>query len=527
MASALEELLGRVKALPPEARKSLKKDAIEATQHMCWVPNIGPQTDAYFCEADELFYGGEAGGGKSDLLIGLGLTAHQSSLILRRVNKDAKKLAKRCFKAAGGIKKGARFNGTDLIVTSSDKRETEFGGLQFEDDKERHKGRDHDLKGWDEICDFTESQYVFVNGWNRSAVDGQRSRIVATGNPPTRPEGFWVLKRWGAWLDKNHPRPAKPGELRWYAVDDLGNDIEVEGRGPHDLPNCRQPVLARSRTFLRSRVTDNPDLIRQGYQAALDQLPAHLRSAYRDGNFSATIQDDDWQVIPTGWIEAAQQRWVDKIPAQVPMTAMAVDVAPSGGDQRVICWRYDGWFAPFNAERVVDKTGRLTASEVVKHRRDRCPVIVDLGGGWGGDALVAMKDNGIDCFPFNGVNASAARTRDGKWGFRNKRAEVTWRFREALDPSQEGGSVVALPPDPELKADLAAYRYEETTGGILIEDKQKMKDRLGRSPDRGDAAIMCLAEGQNAVSRMARRARDGGGPAVNVGFSKQKAGRLR
>jgi hypothetical protein len=40
------------------------------------VPNVGPQTEAYFCEADELFYGGQAGGGKTDLLIGLALTAH-------------------------------------------------------------------------------------------------------------------------------------------------------------------------------------------------------------------------------------------------------------------------------------------------------------------------------------------------------------------------------------------------------------------------------------------------------------------
>lgn len=472
---------------------------------MPWVPNPGPQTAAYFCEADEAFYGGEAGGGKSDLLVGLGLTAHRSSLILRRNKGDAKKLAKRARATAGP---GYSFNGQDFILTTADGRELEFGGLQFEDDKERHKGRDHDLKAWDEISDFTESQYVFVNGWNRSAKEGQRSRIVATGNPPTRPEGFWVLRRWGAWLDHNHPNPAKPGELRWYAVDDLGNDIEVEGPGPHELPNCRQPVLARSRTFIRSRVTDNPDLVRSGYQATLDQLPAHLRSAYRDGNFAATINDDDWQAIPTSWIEAAQQRWENKIPPRSRMTAMAVDVAPSGGDKRVICWRYDGWFAPLQAERVVDKTGRLTASEVVKHRRDRCPVIVDMGGGWGGDALLAMKDNGIDCFAFNGVVVSNARTRDGKWKFRNKRAEAVWRFREALDPSQEGGSVVCLPTDPELKADLAAYRYEETIGGILIEDKEDMKKRLGRSPDKGDAAIMCLSEGHKVVQRMGQKGKD-------------------
>ena len=55
--------------------------------------------------------------------------------------------------------------------------------------------------------------------------------------------------------------------------------------------------------------------------------------------------------------------------------------------------------------------------------------------------------------------------------FANKRAEAWWRFREALDPDQEGGSVIALPPDPQLRADLAAPVYEVGPRGILIESK--------------------------------------------------------
>lgn len=511
---ALEELLERVTQLPPVKRESLERDALKATAAYAWVPNTGPQTEAYFCEADETFYGGQAGGGKSDLLIGLGCTAHLDSLILRRLSGDAKSLAKRARKVAP---RKSSYNGQDKILVLPDGRSIEFGGLQLEDDKERHKGRARDLYGFDEICDFTESQYTFVIGWNRSAVPGQRCRVVATGNPPTRPEGFWVLRRWGAWLDPNHPRPAKPGEIRWYTTDDLGNEVEVDGRGPHVIENCAKPVYARSRTFIPSKVTDNPDLVRSGYQAQLDALPPELRAAYRDGNFQAEIRDDDWQAIPSAWIEAAQQRWENKIPSRGGMTAMAVDVAPGGGDKRVLSWRYGPWFAPLEAERVVDKTGRLTAAEVVKHRRDRCPVVVDMGGGWGGDALIALKDNGIEVVAFNGVVKSHARTRDGKKQFVNKRAEAVWRFREALDPSQEGGSAVALPPDPELKADLASYRWEDTASGILIEPKEDQKKRIGRSPDKGDAVIMCLSEGQRAVDRAARAGRGGTPMTANLG----------
>ena len=53
--------------------------ARERTAQFAWVPNPGPQTDAYFSPADELFYGGQSGGGKTDLGLGLALTAHRRS----------------------------------------------------------------------------------------------------------------------------------------------------------------------------------------------------------------------------------------------------------------------------------------------------------------------------------------------------------------------------------------------------------------------------------------------------------------
>jgi len=517
----LDEVLERYGALPAAKQAALAKMALEATAHLPWVPNLGPQREAYYCEADELFYGGEAGGGKTDLIIGLGLTAHSNSLVLRRVNDDVKDLALRARELAGS---GHGYNGQDRILRLGE-RAIKFGGCQFEADKERYKGRPRDLYGFDEIADFTFGQYKFITAWNRSTRPRQRCRVVATGNPPTKPEGLWLIQYWAAWLDPLHPRPAKPGELRWYIRGADDEDVEVEGRGPHTVDWERKPVLAKSRTFIRSGLADNPDLASTDYAAMLDSLQGPLRKAYRDGDFASVIEDDAWQVIPTAWIEAAMQRWTPGIPKGSPMTAMAVDVAPGGGDQRVICWRYDAWFAPFDAKREVDRTGRSTAGDVVKHRRDRCPVVVDLGGGWGGDAVIAMKDNGIEVVAFNGVAASMARTRDGKKKFRNRRAEVVWRMREELDPSQEGGSAIALPNDPELKADLASYRWDDTAGGILLEDKEKQKERIGRSPDKGDAACMCLVEGQRAVEKGRReRSRGNRGLRVNLGYGALKRG---
>ena len=72
---------------------------------------------------------------------------------------------------------------------------------------------------------------------------------------------------------------------------------------------------------------------------------------------------------------------------------------------------------------------------------------------------------------FNGANSSLAKTRDGQLAFFNRRAEAWWRMREELDPGQDSGAILALPPDASVKADLAAPRWELTARGIKIEDK--------------------------------------------------------
>ena len=76
------------------------------------------------------------------------------------------------------------------------------------------------------------------------------------------------------------------------------------------------------------------------------------------------------------------------------------------------------------------------------------------------------------------------------FGFFETRSQVIWQFREALDPNQDGGSPIALPNDQALMADLTAPTFEVGSRGIKVETKEEIVRRLGRSPDRGDAAVM-------------------------------------
>ena len=521
---ALDEILARLGALPEDEQKAVVADAFAATQGAKFIPNPGPQQDAWFSKADELFYGGAAGAGKSALLAGLAVEAHTKSIIFRREYPQIRGLVDEVARIVG-TREG--YNGQDRVWKLGADKVLEFGSVQHEDDKEKYQGRAHDFKGFDEITAFTESQYRFLIGWARSTKDGQRVRVVCAGNPPMTAEGAWVIKYWGPWLDPTHPRPAKPGELRWFTTID-GKDVEVDGPGPHHIDG--RVVTARSRTFIPGKLEDNPELLNSGYAATLEAMPEPMRTMLREGRFDVAAKDDAFQLIPTRWIMEAQSRWTERPPAGVMMTAIGFDPAGGGSDQAVIAHRYGGWYGPLIAVDGPDTAdGSSMAALVMKHRRDNAPVVVDMGGGYGGAVSMRFDDNSVPHVKFNGASASDARSKDGTLSFRNKRAEAWWRFFEELSPDQPGGSVIALPPDPELRADLAAPRWTMGPAGILIESKDDLRKRLGRSPGKGDAVVMALAMGEQAVKRQAKRGAFGQMPQVNIGHSalKQKYGGRR
>jgi hypothetical protein len=496
MIRKLAEMLGKQS---PEANKAFKEKIIKATGHRVWLPTPGPQLLAVECEADEVFFGGSAGGSKTQTLIGLSLTKHQRSLILRRTNKEASKLNDE-IAAILGSREG--FNGQESVWRLVDGRTIDIGGCQFEDDKQKWKGIAHDGIFFDELPDFTETQFRFIITWNRTALPNQRCRVVAAGNPPITPGGLWVIQYWAPWLDKNHPNPALPGELRWFTTIG-GKDTEVDGRGPHLIDG--EWIEARSRTFIPATLKGNVFLDGKGYDAVLAALPEELRRAYRDGRFDAVLQDDEKQVIPSAWIADAQQRWRDKggnPPYGSHQSCIAVDVAQGGSDQTVLVWRSDAHYAsPIIVPGSETPTGKEVAALVVKHRENPfCPVVIDVGGGYGGAAVERLKSNGIEPTRFNGADASNKTSNDGaKLKFHNRRAEAFWRFREALRPDQPGGSPILLPDDPQVRADLAAPHWDLGHHGIIIESKDAIRSRLGRSCDVGDAIVMAWSTGQGAI----------------------------
>lgn len=486
------EIRELVPYLTPEERAELDRLLVGATT---WASLSGPQRLAYHSEADVLFYGGAAGGGKTDLLLGLARLEHHRSIIFRRVFPSLRAVIDRSREiyAPDGTNLHD-FNESLHRWKFSDGRSVRFGSIQHEANVTDWQGQPHDFYGFDELPEFTEYQFRFVTGWNRSTRKGQRCRVVATGNPPTTSEGEWVIRFFAPWLDDTHPNPAAPGELRWFTTV-KGKDVEVPSGDPTMVEG--KLVKPLSRTFIPAKLSDNPILSATDYEARLQALPEPLRSKMLFGDFKAGREDDAYQVIPTAWVLAAQERWRKRVRPTTPMTAIGVDVARGGKDQTILSPRFDNWFAPqIAAPGKSTPDGPAVATLVVGHRTHNAIVNIDVIG-VGTSPYDALK--GLIGVKFvialNAAEKTEARDRTGQLGFVNKRAEWWWRMREALEPTSKQD--LALPPDPELRADLCAPHWELTARGIRIEEKDEVAKRIGRSPDKGDSAVYAHANARN------------------------------
>lgn len=466
-----------------------------------WKPLPGPQTMAFESEADIVGYGGAAGGGKTDLACGKALRRHRNSMILRR---EATQLTGVIDRLTQLLSTREGYNGQAKIWRLKD-RQLEFGSIPHPGDETKYQGRPHDFLVFDEAANFLEHQVRFLLGWLRTTDPNQRCQALLTFNPPTSAEGQWVIPFFAPWLDRNHPNPAKPGELRWFATID-GKDIEVESGAT--FTHGDETVKPMSRTFIPSRVTDNPYLMGTGYMATLQGLPEPLRSQMLNGDFHAGLEDDPFQVIPSAWVEAAMVRWAK--PARLdPMDSLGVDVARGGKDNTVIARRHGMWFdEPLAYPGKETPDGPSTAGLVMSAMRDKAPIHIDVIG-VGSAPYDFLKDAGQHVLGVNVAESATEMDQSGLLSFYNLRTQLWWKMREALDPAQNTG--IVLPNDSRLKADLCAPKWRLRGAKILVESRDDIMGRTGRSPDFASAYIMALIQTEKVKPKPKRSGYSGGG----------------
>ena len=311
-----------------------------STTTAAWAPQPGVQSDAYASEADQIGYGGAAGGGKSDLQLGFAGTKHKRSIIFRRVFPSLRGMIERSreiFNAEARSHLKDSFNEGNHVWRLQGGTVFEFGSAQYLADVKKYQGQPHDYVGIDEATEFPEFFVRFLMGWNRSADPTQKCRAVLTFNPPMDDAGSWVVAFFAPWIDPDYPDHAADGELRYVVrvnnkdtffptLDSIPADLQAqlaEQARENGMTDWRRVV--KSRTFFHASLRDNPILANTGYGAAIEALPEPLRS-YLKGNFNAGNVTDPWQVIPRAWVKLAQARWKPEPPESGHRT-VGVDVA--------------------------------------------------------------------------------------------------------------------------------------------------------------------------------------------------------
>jgi hypothetical protein len=176
-------------------------------------------------------------------------------------------------------------------------------------------------------------------------------------------------------------------------------------------------------------------------------------------------------------LRADQYEWAQK--------RLGIDVARFGDDRTVIFPRQGmASFKPIvmrharNSAVSVEIANKVLAA---KAKWSSELELVDASGGWSLGFVDVMRANG---YPPIEVQFGGAPI-DPR--YRNRRAEMWVAMSEWV---QRGGALFHM---PELIAELTVPTYSFSGGKFVLEEKDQIKKRLGRSPDLADALALTFA----------------------------------
>ena len=235
----------------------------------------------------ECFYGGAAGGGKSDALVAEALRQidipHYKGIIFRKTYPQARELILKSKRLYPYISPGCKYNSQEHCWLFPSGARIYFGSMPNSDSYIDYQGLSFAFIGFDELTHFREEEYRYLQTRNRADGPGVRVYIRATGNPGGIGHG-WVKSRFITDMPPNTPK-----EYSANIVDPDGNTIEVK----------------RKKIFIPSSVFDNKELLKNdaNYLANLAMQPEALKKALLYGDwdtFSGQVFTE-WRNNPEGY----------------------------------------------------------------------------------------------------------------------------------------------------------------------------------------------------------------------------------
>ena len=193
---------------------------------------------------------------------------------------------------------------------------------------------------------------------------------------------------------------------------------------------------------------------------------------------------------------------------------IGLDIARGGKDYTVLTPRLGG--KVFRQHRIssidsfaqMDDIDRILKNDFADYSIAR--ICVDATGvGASFYDLISRRYPGI-CVPVR----VAESPQDGR-KFRKKRDELWWRLRQRFE-----AGTLEIPDTPDLLEELHCIQYSQATGKIIVDNKDKIKAKIGRSCDFADSLMLTFAvdDGSEAPlneSFQQRRYGSGTGKRVN------------
>lgn len=274
-----------------------------------WYPHPGPQVA--FCTRPEyeVFFGGAKGPGKTDCLIAEALRGieHQwyKGLILRRTFPRLQEIIDRCWNIYPKVNGEYRASTHRWHFPSG--ATIALGHVQHEDSKRDYHGKEFHFIGFDELTEFTETQYLFILANVRKSKAGLPLRIRATSNPGNAGH-MWVKERF---VDRCLPKRTV---------------VYKSGDGKHRkmfIPETYiDPDTGMSRCFVPATVYDNPSIMVHDplYVKRLEGLPEIDRLRFLHGvwdvfegqvftELSDQVHGCDPFYIPAEWTKFMSFDW--------------------------------------------------------------------------------------------------------------------------------------------------------------------------------------------------------------------------
>jgi hypothetical protein len=358
-------------------------------------PNLStisvPQSTFLMLDQLEAFYGGAAGGGKSDALLAAALqyadVPGYAALILRKTFRQLDMpdaiMARSKEWLMPHRANGVRWNDDSKRWTFPSGATLTFGYLEHFDDVYNYQGPAFQFVGWDELTQFELKPYEYLFSRTRRRKDLRDLGIPIRHRSASNPGGTghaWVRKRF---IDEK----------------------------------TRQTGAV----FIPAKVADNPGLDVAEYRLSLENLGETLKAQLLDG---------DWGVFEGAAFAVLDEHLVDRFALDDSIDRYeAADYGLNGAPWALWATDYEGNLVCVDMDYWRDKLPSDIAPEIVEYRKhgwgltNDCyadPSIWHRTGGknrWGQPAMLS------DEFSDNGVNLTQANN--------DPRAGLT-RIRELL-----------------------------------------------------------------------------------------------